>query len=99
MKIFIMPILALAFMSSGALASQDQDVVGPCEEIIESRCVQCHYATRICQKLGKKNTRKWAGTIKKMKKHGAKLTQAEEKTLLQCLSKPENEMQEFCQRP
>ncbi len=68
-----------------------------CTAIMDTHCVVCHHATRICQKLGRKNTKGWKRTISNMIKHGAQLTPAEEEALLQCLDQQQQEIKEYCQ--
>jgi hypothetical protein len=57
-----------------------------CQAIINSKCVKCHYKTRICDALGTKSKRKWKRTIKFMVKQGAKLSKDEQKSVTECLS-------------
>jgi len=57
-----------------------------CQTIINNKCVQCHYKTRICDALGTKSKRKWKRTIKFMVKQGAKLSKDEQKNIAECLS-------------
>ncbi|MDH4320849.1 MAG: hypothetical protein OEV73_05045 [Desulfobulbaceae bacterium] len=68
----------------------------PCTAILNTHCVVCHHATRICQKLGKKNRKGWERTISNMISHGAQLTPAEKKTLIDCLDRQTPEVQEYC---
>lgn len=57
-----------------------------CGAIISARCEACHYKSRICQNLGKKSARGWQRTMRNMVRHGAKITEAERKTLIECLA-------------
>ena len=57
-----------------------------CSDIIDAKCVSCHYKTRICDALGTKSVRKWQKTLKFMIKQGAELTDDELNKLLACLS-------------
>lgn len=57
-----------------------------CGAIISARCEACHYKSRICQNLGKKSARGWQRTMRNMVRHGAKITEAEQKTLIECLA-------------
>ncbi len=68
----------------------------PCTAILNTHCVVCHHATRICQKLGRKNRKGWERTISNMIGHGAQLTPAEKETLVNCLERQAPEIQEYC---
>ena len=57
-----------------------------CTELINSRCLECHHKSRICQTLGKKRKWEWKSTVKNMIRLGAKLSEAETKTIIGCLS-------------
>ena len=57
-----------------------------CETLLASKCTSCHYLTRVCQVLGKKNKRTWKRSIKNMVRYGTKITREEQKILLDCLS-------------
>ena len=68
-----------------------------CTELLTNRCEACHYNTRVCQKVQKKKGKSsWKRTVKNMVKQGAKLDKAEQKKLVDCLSKPTPEVLEFC---
>jgi endonuclease III len=56
-----------------------------CIELVQAKCITCHFETRVCQKLQKnKGKRSWKRTIKSMVRHGTKLSKAEQKELVQC---------------
>ncbi len=57
-----------------------------CASIVDTKCVRCHYKTRICDALGTKSKRKWKKTINFMMKQGAGLTEEEQKKVIACLS-------------
>ena len=57
-----------------------------CSAIVDTKCVRCHYKTRICDALGTKSIRQWKKSIKFMVKQGAVLTEEEQNTVLACLS-------------
>lgn len=107
LKKFIIPIflsLAAFFLFINAASSSDSGEQS-CGELLKSRCVQCHYLTRVCQKI-EKNQQKglfggffagsWGRTVKNMIKQGAKLTEEEEKKLVQCLDNSSPEILQVC---
>jgi len=53
--------------------------------MINSKCVKCHYKTRICDALGTKSKRKWKRTIKFMVRQGAELSKDDQEALVECL--------------
>lgn len=57
-----------------------------CSSIVNAKCIQCHYMTRICDALGTKSIGSWKRSIKFMIKQGAQLTQDEENKVIACLS-------------
>lgn len=57
-----------------------------CRTIIDTKCVGCHYKTRICDALGIKSLKNWQKTVKYMQKQGAGLTEDEQKKVINCLS-------------
>ncbi len=76
-----------------------------CAELLTSRCETCHYATRVCQKVEKEMSKKhwfggpegvWKRTVRNMVRQGAILNDAEEKILVECLSKPTAEVLSLC---
>jgi len=78
-----------------------------CKQLLLSRCETCHYITRVCQKVEKEMSKKywfggpegtWKRTIQNMVKQGAVLSDAEEETLVQCLSKPADDVLELCKQ-
>jgi len=54
--------------------------------MITTRCEVCHYQTRICESLGKKNKGSWKRTVRNMVSYGAKLSRDEQLALVDCLS-------------
>ena len=80
----------ITFMSMAACSSTDVSVNVPsdtvCGAIVDAKCVQCHYKTRICDALGTKSSSKWKQTIKFMIKQGAELTADEQTKVVACLS-------------
>lgn len=81
-----------------SLTSKDNTVqAAGCAQILNARCAACHHATRICQKLGRKNTKGWKRTISNMVRHGAQISSAETDTLVRCLDLQMEEVQQYCQ--
>ena len=86
-------ILFLFLPPSGALA----ETATSCKSLMESRCLACHFETRICRKIGKnKGSRSWKRTIKSMIRHGAELSGKEQKTLIGCFVDRDREILSFC---
>ena len=71
---------------SGTDVTADAPLKAVCASIVNTKCVRCHYKTRICDALGTKSTRKWEKTIKFMMKQGAGLTEDEQNKVVACLS-------------
>jgi len=68
-----------------------------CGELVEHKCLTCHYETRICQKLRKKKGKgSWKKTIKSMIRKGAVVSKAEQKSLIICFSKRDRAVLELC---
>ena len=76
-----------------------------CVSLLTGRCEQCHYLTRVCQKVDKERSKKswfggpegsWKKIMKSMVKQGAKLNKDEEELLVKCLSKPGPDVLEIC---
>jgi hypothetical protein len=57
-----------------------------CKALVDTKCVKCHYKTRICDALGTKSVGQWKRTIKFMIKQGAQLTQDDQNKVIACLS-------------
>ncbi len=68
-----------------------------CKYLMENKCLDCHFETRICQKIAKnKGKRSWKRTIKSMIRHGAELTPDEQTTLVGCFIDRDPEILSFC---
>lgn len=76
-----------------------------CLTLLNERCQECHYLTRVCQKVETEQSGNswfsspagtWKRTVKNMVRQGAKLTGDEEEILVDCLSKPAPEIEKFC---
>jgi len=82
MKILLCMLLLLPFFSGGSLSFAGTE---QCVELINKRCTECHYKSRICTKLGKKNTRGWRRSVNNMIRYGAKLNSEERNIIIDCL--------------
>lgn len=68
-----------------------------CATLLTGHCETCHYLTRVCDKVsGKKGKWSWKRTVKNMLRQGAKLTAAEQDSLVACLSEPAPEVVKLC---
>ena len=85
-------LLTISFTATGQILAKEEQ----CAPLIDSKCTTCHYKSRICKKLGKKNKRKWKRTIKNMLRHGATISKDEQKTLLECLVKAPQGAEYIC---
>lgn len=70
-----------------------------CLDLLLGKCRECHYMTRICQSLDKKNKWKWRRTIRNMAKKGAEVTRAQEDRILDCLTDKAPDVVKFCENP
>lgn len=81
--------LLLTGMLPAACSSPEVPVNAPpasvCSSIIDTKCVRCHYTTRICDALGTKSAAKWRKTVNFMMKQGAGLTEDEQQKVIACL--------------
>lgn len=97
-------ILTASFLFINAASSADSGEQS-CGELLKNKCTQCHYLTRVCQKI-EKNQQKglfggifagsWGRTVNNMVKNGAKLTEAEQEKLINCLDNSSPEILEVC---
>jgi len=69
-----------------------------CSTLMLTRCDTCHYLTRACYALGKKSKWGWRQTIRAMVGRGAKLTDEEQKILVECLGEPTEEAKTTCRQ-
>ncbi len=68
-----------------------------CKSLMENKCLDCHFETRICRKITKnKGTRSWKRTIKSMIRHGAEVNGDEQKALISCFVDKDKEILSFC---
>lgn len=84
--VILLSVFLYAACSGSSEVEVAQSPAGDCRTIIDSKCVSCHYKTRICDALGTKSKRKWKRSIKFMVKQGAKLSKVEQETVVECLS-------------
>ena len=82
---------AFLFTSAPLLAGQD------CVEMLEQNCTSCHYKSRICDKVGKKNRRSWKNTTKRMIRYGLKIDKSEVSKITDCLVSLEENSEKFCE--
>lgn len=83
--LFMMLVMFLSACSSTNEIVEDvPDAV--CSSIVDAKCVRCHYKTRICDALGKKNVRQWKKSVNFMIKQGAQLSEDEQRKVVACLS-------------
>ncbi|MEN8135285.1 MAG: hypothetical protein ABFS18_07080 [Thermodesulfobacteriota bacterium] len=81
-----------AFLLTAAPLSAGQS----CCELLEQKCTSCHYKSRICDKVGKKNRRSWKNTTKRMIRYGLKLDKSEVDKITDCLVALEENSEKFC---
>ena len=82
--------VAFLFASSPLQAGQE------CIEMLEQNCTSCHYKTRICAKIGKKNKRSWQNTVKRMIRYGLKINKSEQGKITDCLVSLGKNPEKFC---
>lgn len=70
-----------------------------CGQLLVTRCEECHYLSRVCQKLGKKSKWRWKRSMKVMVRHGAKINKAEQKKLIKCLAEQSPDVVAVCTTP
>ena len=87
-KHIILAIISLFLLFSLAGYAEETAVDAErCRSLIDSKCVACHYKSRICYALGKKSKRRWRRTINNMVDYGTRLTDKEIETITDCLYK------------
>ena len=78
-----------------------------CGELLTDRCQKCHYLTRVCQKIEKAQqesswfsgfSNSWGRTVKNMVSQGAKLNDAEQQQLIDCLKEPAADILDLCEK-
>ena len=90
LTITLIALLVSVFLYAACGGSSEVEVAtstgGDCRTMIDTKCVKCHYKTRICDVLGTKSKRKWKRTIKFMVKQGAEISKDDQVALVECLS-------------
>ena len=72
-------------------------MAGECRPLLEQKCSDCHFVSRVCQKLKKKKgSWFWKRTVKSMIVHGAVLSDGDVKLLVNCLSNPDDTVLNIC---
>ena len=89
-------ILLLSLNSYAEEAAVDAE---HCRSLIDSKCIDCHYKSRICYALGKKSRRRWRRTINNMVDYGTRLTDKEIETITDCLFKAAPNTPYACKNP
>ncbi len=92
-----LPLLLLGL--STLAAAQSLSPPPDCAQLLTERCESCHYLTRVCQQLGKKSKRRWKRTLKNMARYGARVSPAEQRRLVDCLSRPAPKVVQLCAPP
>ena len=69
---------------------------GVCQAIVIADCESCHSESRMCQKIGRKNERRWNNTIDRMIKRGSKISPSDKKTLVDCLVNESPDIVNMC---
>ena len=92
----VLPFFLFLALLCGSKAGPAQAVEN-CTTLLTGRCETCHYLTRVCDKVAEdKGKWSWKRTVKNMVKQGAKLSDAEQDTLVNCLSQPAPEVVQLC---
>jgi hypothetical protein len=96
-SVLILPVLfSLLILQPVHAGENDQAGQTECATLLLTKCVSCHYLTRVCYRVGKKSRRSWQRTLNAMVRHGARLTEAQQDTLLACLSDAGPEVEKTC---
>ncbi len=91
--LFWLPVILLAFLSEQRADGAERD----CLDLLKSKCLDCHYETRICYKVKKrKSSWSWKRTLKAMRVNGAELSDGEIRRLVSCLSRPDRKVLSYC---
>lgn len=100
--VYLVVFMATCFIQTSISSAQENK---SCVPLLTERCETCHYLTRVCQKVDKERNKKslfgspkgtWKRIIKNMVKQGAQLNNEEENILIECLSKPTQEVLDEC---
>ena len=82
----VLAVFLLMSSCSGPTRMVEPPSEAVCSAIVDVKCVQCHYKTRICDALGTKSVGKWKKSVTYMIKQGAQLTEDEQSKVIACLS-------------
>ncbi len=66
-------------------------------KLAAERCSACHSTVRICDRLGSRTPEVWKQTVQRMVSNGAKLTEAEAKTVADYLGTAKAGSKPLCQ--
>ncbi len=64
--------------------------------LVEQRCTVCHNTDRICKHIGHFSAAQWHATVDKMVKNGARLDPAEQRSVVDYLSRLKAADAPFC---
>ncbi len=86
--LLLVPVIFFLFITacSGPAQIGEAPSEAACSALVNTKCVRCHYKTRICDALGTKSVANWKRSIKFMIKQGAQLTDEEQEKIVACLS-------------
>lgn len=95
----LLPLVLLipALLCSFAAAAGEHKPL--CIDLLIDKCRQCHYLTRVCQSLDKKNRGRWERTIGNMVRHGAEITSKQHDRIVDCLTDKALDVVGFCANP
>lgn len=66
-------------------------------KLAAEKCSGCHGTARICEKLGSRKPEVWQQTVARMKSNGARLSEAEARTVAEYLSTARPGAKPLCQ--
>lgn len=84
-------VVALGMVPRTARAGEE------CKVLLQKKCSVCHFVKYICPKIEKNSGLiYWKWTLHSMIKEGAKLSDQEEKQLVDCLTQPDAQVMTLC---
>ena len=90
-------LVVVIMIYSAGFAGAQTDAKPGCVELLQLRCQECHYLSRVCKEVGERSKRRWKATLKRMvKRRGAEVTKAEQQMLLDCLAAPAPDIKKEC---
>ncbi len=96
MKPFLIAAIVVGLAGVATAQTEEKPV---CAELLQSRCQECHYLSRVCEQVGERSRRGWKATLKRMiNRRGAEVTDAERKILLDCLAVPAPDIKKECSK-